>query len=502
VKTQRAAVAICLALVIGTVAVPVHAAAGSFVDDDGNIHEPNIEAIAADGITKGCNPPVNDRFCPDDPVTRGQMAAFLNRALHLPATAADFFTDDNDSVFEADINRLAAAGITKGCDPPDNTTYCPDASVTRGQMAAFLVRGFGYTDPGTGDLFTDDDGSVFEDDIDKLGTAGVTKGCNPPVNDRFCPDDLVRRDEMASFLGRALGLTPVVPPTPAGEMTAVIVAVRQGSAALYQGPCGETGLIDVNRFRADDVLAAMDALDGRDLAWISVSHYDSDHLGDVVEVATSTGVSVGAVYDRGGDRTVKDSDTYRNYFDWATGQGLRNPVDIGDSFSLCTGPDEVTFTVVSAGTDRTAAGGITVSDENDRGLCLHVEFREFDLATCGDIDGVDDGSRTDVESVVAPIIGDVEFAVVNHHGSPNSSNPTYVSTLSAQASVISVGKNSFGHPDPAVVARWDAVGDVYQTQDPSDNTIIDGDTTVTTDGLNGFTVATEAGAVASYGLDP
>jgi len=352
---------------------------------------------------------------------------------------------------------------------------------------------------------------VFENDVNKLGAAGVTQGCNPPTNDRYCPDDPVKRDQMATFLTRALGLTPIVPPPattttttppPTGEMTTVIVAVRQGSAALYQGPCGETGLIDVNRFRADEVLAAMDALGGRDLAWIAVSHYDADHLGDVVEVATSAGVSVGAVYDRGGDRTVKDTATYRDYYDWVNGEGIRNPVDIGDSFSLCTGADMVTFSVVSAGTDGTAAGGIPVSEENDRGLCLHVEFRDFDLATCGDINGVDDGSRTNVESVVAPIIGDVEFAVVNHHGSAFSSNSTYVSMLSAQASVISVGKNSFGHPDPAVVARWDVEGDVYQTQSPTDNSIIDGDVTVSTDGLSGFTVDTETGAAVTYDLDP
>lgn len=66
---------------------------------------------------------------------------------------------------------------------------------------------------GAGDLFVDGNGSVFEDDINKLGTAGVTKGCNPPTNDRFCPNGLVKRDEMASFLTRALGLTPVTPPT-------------------------------------------------------------------------------------------------------------------------------------------------------------------------------------------------------------------------------------------------------------------------------------------------
>jgi hypothetical protein len=53
-------------------------------------------------------------------------------------------------------------------------------------------------------LFVDDDTSVFELDIDKLATAGVTVGCNPPVNDRFCPHAAVTRGEMAVFLYRAL----------------------------------------------------------------------------------------------------------------------------------------------------------------------------------------------------------------------------------------------------------------------------------------------------------
>ena len=72
-------------------------------------------------------------------------------------------------------------------------------------MAAFLVRALGYTDDGGGNLFTDDDTSVFEGDIDRLGTAGVTKGCNPPVNDQFCPNSNVTRGQMAAFLHRALG---------------------------------------------------------------------------------------------------------------------------------------------------------------------------------------------------------------------------------------------------------------------------------------------------------
>jgi hypothetical protein len=186
---------------------------GSFTDDDGSVHEGNIEAIAAIGVTKGCNPPGNTRFCPDSPVTRGEMAAFLVRAF--PALTDDgggnSFTDDDGNVFEAEIARIAAAGITRGCNPPGNTRYCPDSPVTRGEMAAFLVRALDLDDDGGGNSFTDDDGNVFEADIARLAAAGITRGCNPPDNTRYCPGSPVTRAEMATFLTRGLGLTPIVP---------------------------------------------------------------------------------------------------------------------------------------------------------------------------------------------------------------------------------------------------------------------------------------------------
>ena len=68
------------------------------------------------------------------------------------------------------------------------------------------MRALGYDDDGGGDLFIDDDDSIFAGDIDRLGTAGVTKGCNPAEgNTRFCPDEYVTRGQMAAFLHRALG---------------------------------------------------------------------------------------------------------------------------------------------------------------------------------------------------------------------------------------------------------------------------------------------------------
>lgn len=199
---------IALALILFAGVLPP---GGSFLDDDGNQHESAIEAIAAKGITKGCNPPDNDRYCPKSIVYRGTMAAFLDRALNLPTTDVDYFTDDDTSIFEASINRLAAAGITRGCNPPDNTLFCPERAMTRGAMAAMLNRVFRYPSS-RADAFTDDDNSVFENDIQAFAAAGITRGCNPPDNDHYCPDRAVTRDTMATFLTRALGLTPIIPP--------------------------------------------------------------------------------------------------------------------------------------------------------------------------------------------------------------------------------------------------------------------------------------------------
>ena len=111
-----------------------------FSDDNGSVFEADIAWFARSGITRGCGVRL---FCPNNPVTRGQMAAFLHRALGdlIPAGGGvSNFTDTAGSSFVADIEWLAATGITRGCNPPANTLFCPNSPVTRGQMAAFLHR--------------------------------------------------------------------------------------------------------------------------------------------------------------------------------------------------------------------------------------------------------------------------------------------------------------------------------------------------------------------------
>lgn len=175
-----------------------YAGSGPFADVSGShAFAAEISWLAAQGITRGCNS-TGTLFCPADPVGRGEMAAFLVRALSLPAATRDWFADDGQSMFEADINAVAEAGITVGCGPG---AYCPVGLVSREQMASFLVRALAIP-PSSTDRFGDDEASVHEADINSLAEAGITLGCGPTS---FCPSGLVTRSQMAAFLYRGLG---------------------------------------------------------------------------------------------------------------------------------------------------------------------------------------------------------------------------------------------------------------------------------------------------------
>lgn len=177
--------------------------AGYFADDDGSVHEPAIDTLYEAGITAGCEvgPP---RYCPDAPITRGQIAAFVARTFGLAPTETDFYTDDDGTLFEDAINAVTAAGIGFGCT---DTGYCPDQPLLREEMAEILVRTFSVAPSGE-DWFWDDDGSRFEASIQALKAAGITKGCDADDTGRFCPDRPLTRGEMATFFVRAMGSRP------------------------------------------------------------------------------------------------------------------------------------------------------------------------------------------------------------------------------------------------------------------------------------------------------
>jgi glucose/arabinose dehydrogenase len=160
-------------------------ASSSFIDD--------IHWLLYEDLTAGCSA---TKYCPAANVTREQMAIFLDRALDLPSTGTDFFSDDEGVTGEGAINRLAASGITSGCTA---TTFCPTATVTREQMAIFLDRALDLPSTGT-DFFTDDTGRTGEGSINRLAASGITTGCSPTT---YCPTAGVTRGQMAAFLRRS-----------------------------------------------------------------------------------------------------------------------------------------------------------------------------------------------------------------------------------------------------------------------------------------------------------
>jgi len=167
-----------------------------------------IETLAESGITGGCG---NGNYCPGNRVTRAQMAVFLERGIHgsgfsPPAASGNAFLDVGASDFAASfIEQFSLDGITAGCG---GNNYCPNDGVTRAQMAVFLLRakfGSSFIPPAATGVFNDvSPGSFAANFIERLAAEGITSGCG---NGNYCPNATVTRDQMAVFLVRAESAT-------------------------------------------------------------------------------------------------------------------------------------------------------------------------------------------------------------------------------------------------------------------------------------------------------
>jgi hypothetical protein len=187
----------------------------NFADvDTNNFFYEFIGKLSAVGITVGCGQDQQGQplYCPSQQVTREQMSAFIIRALgefNPPFPAQQRFTDVLPAnFFYPFVDQLAVRGITTGCNP-QGPLYCPIQSVTREQMAAFLIRAVGMPNPPfpAQQRFLDvGPANFFYPFVEQLALRGITTGCNPPAGNLYCPGDFVTREQMAAFLVRAFGL--------------------------------------------------------------------------------------------------------------------------------------------------------------------------------------------------------------------------------------------------------------------------------------------------------
>ncbi len=171
-----------------------------------------IETLIHKGVTGGC---AGGGYCPGNPVTRAQMAVFLLKgkfgSAHIPPPCTGTVFPDvpcTGGAFDPWIEELSALGITGGCG---GGLYCPDNTVTRQQMAVFLLKAFEgstYLPPACADIFEDvpcTPGTGFSDWIEELYNRGITGGCSmAPL--QYCPTNPNNRGQMAVFLVKTFGL--------------------------------------------------------------------------------------------------------------------------------------------------------------------------------------------------------------------------------------------------------------------------------------------------------
>jgi hypothetical protein len=186
---------------LGVGLAPIIDFSGSYVDTVGTTHEAAISRIRALEITVGCDVDKH-LFCPTSEVTRGQMATFIGRALNVaPVEFSDVFPDVPDSHTHAPmINALGVRGILS---TDRNGNFNPNEPITRSEMALFLQRALELARI-DGQRFDDVPATnrTHGPSINAIAEAGITRGCTPDGR-LFCPDDGVTRGQMASFLIRA-----------------------------------------------------------------------------------------------------------------------------------------------------------------------------------------------------------------------------------------------------------------------------------------------------------
>ncbi len=184
---------------------PAAAQTGGYRDVPDGVHFSGpVSALAAQGVFDGTE--CDGGFCPDDPIDRKTMAVWIVRALDdgydpLAITESRFDDVDESSFYAPFIERMFHLSVTSGCG--DGSGFCPDRSVTRAQMAAFLSRGYQLPDgpdPGFGDVAP---GEWYAADMARLVGSGITRGCRDGTV--FCPDQPTTRGQMATFLHRAEG---------------------------------------------------------------------------------------------------------------------------------------------------------------------------------------------------------------------------------------------------------------------------------------------------------
>lgn len=346
--------------IIFSLFVPSALAEQTFTDvDDDFWAKDEIEYLADEGIIGGYD---DGTFNPNAPVTRSQAAIMLVRALDLDTDnrpAADF-NDVNEDFHAYDVvATVQDEGIITGRDG----NFMPNDTLTRGQMAAILNRSF---DLPTGDIsFTDiSEDSTFYNDIANIAEAGITTGYSE--DNTFRPNNDTTRAQFSVFLARVLDDSFRVSDDdedngdgdttyPTVSMEAHFLDVGQGDATLIVNNQGGVMLVDAGTRSAGEKVVAYLKEAGIDtIDKLVATHAHADHIGGMVEVMQN--FEIGEVIDSGIPHT---SQTYIEYLEYIDDNDIPFTVaEPGDKVDLGSGVD---IAVVNSGQEGDSLNNASVS---------------------------------------------------------------------------------------------------------------------------------------------
>jgi competence protein ComEC len=290
---------------------------------------------------------------------------------------------------------------------------------------------------------------------------------------------------------------------PDGRLIISVCDVGQGDAVYVRFPDGRDMLVDGGP--GDRVLTCLGSampLYDRTIDLVVLTHPDGDHLTGLVSVLSRYRVGTIVRSDVG-----TDGDTYAQFTRLVAGKHIPekfvtagDAIDIGavrlrvlwpsraQVAAMREQPGSQASVILAAGPGPagTVLGAAAKTTEHNAGsVVIHLSYGKFDAVLTGDAD-----ARVQPMMVMPkPNDGIVEVFKVPHHGSKTGIAPDFLTALSSKGvrgslAVISVGRNSYGHPAPEIVTELTDAGFAV------DRTDLQGKITITTDGVS-YTVKGE-----------
>ncbi|PYQ86059.1 MAG: hypothetical protein DMG02_26175 [Acidobacteria bacterium] len=275
--------------------------------------------------------------------------------------------------------------------------------------------------------------------------------------------------------------------------------VGQGDGAILIAPTGETVLFDNGLLNhCSQQLTYLQSVGVTTIDYQIISHYHADHFGCTTEVLSRFPLQKASL-DRGGSYA---SGTFNAY---VTKVGAkRQTAQDGETITLNSTPPVIVRIVALNG------NGVTTDNENDESVVALVSYGNFRAEIGGDLSGFADNSYADIETSVAPKVGQVDVYKVHHHGSRYSTNTAWLQAINPRVAVVSTGNgNTFGHPTQECMERlhnagvkmyWTEAGNGVPPEDGVD--VVGGNIIVEVpQQANRYTVRTTAGTPTTTQFD-